>query len=85
MKLGIFVVFGSLMTFSSLLSDSWAAVGILAVTLLVARPLCVSLIERPPGIGGGRSSPAEATGWCACGIPGSSATPAASSATTAVW
>ena len=39
LKLGIFVVFGSLLTFSSLFSDGWAAVGIVAVTLVVARPL----------------------------------------------
>jgi NhaP-type Na+/H+ or K+/H+ antiporter len=45
-KLGIFVVFGSLLTFGSLFSDGWAAVGIVAVTLLVARPasMFVSLI-----------------------------------------
>ena len=45
-KLGVFVVFGSLLTFSSLFSDGWAAVGIVAVTLLVARPVSmfVSLI-----------------------------------------
>ena len=45
-KLGVFVVFGSLLTFSSLFSDGWAAVGIVAVTLVVARPvwMFVSLI-----------------------------------------
>lgn len=40
-KLGIFMVFGSLLTFDHLLSDGWAAVGIVAVTLLVARPVAV--------------------------------------------
>jgi sodium/hydrogen antiporter len=45
-KLGIFVVFGSLLTFGSLFSEGWAAVAIVAVTLLVARPasMFVSLI-----------------------------------------
>jgi NhaP-type Na+/H+ or K+/H+ antiporter len=41
-KLGIFVVFGSLLTFDGLLTDGWAAVGIVAVTLLLARPIAIS-------------------------------------------
>jgi NhaP-type Na+/H+ or K+/H+ antiporter len=40
-KLGVFVVFGSLLTLGGLFSDGWAAVGIVAVTLLVARPVAV--------------------------------------------
>lgn len=40
-KLGIFVVFGSLLTVSGLFGDSWAAVAIVAVSLLVARPLAL--------------------------------------------
>ncbi|HEU4976573.1 MAG TPA: cation:proton antiporter [Baekduia sp.] len=40
-KLGIFVVFGSLLTFDHLFSDGWAAVGVVAVTLLLARPVAV--------------------------------------------
>jgi sodium/hydrogen antiporter len=40
-KLGIFVVFGSLLTLDGLFGDGWAAVGIVAVTLLVARPVAV--------------------------------------------
>jgi sodium/hydrogen antiporter len=40
-KLGIFVVFGSLLTFGSLFGDGWAAVGVVAFTLLVARPVAV--------------------------------------------
>jgi sodium/hydrogen antiporter len=40
-KLGIFVVFGSLLTFGGLFSDDWAAVGIVVFTLLVARPVAV--------------------------------------------
>jgi sodium/hydrogen antiporter len=40
-KLGVFVVFGSLLTFDGLFGDGWAAVAIVAVTLLVARPLAI--------------------------------------------
>jgi NhaP-type Na+/H+ or K+/H+ antiporter len=40
-KLGIFVVFGSLLTFHGLLDSGWAAVGVVAATLLVARPVAV--------------------------------------------
>jgi sodium/hydrogen antiporter len=40
-KLGIFVVFGSLLTFGGLFDDGLAAVGIVAFTLLVARPAAV--------------------------------------------
>ena len=41
MKLGIFVVFGSLLTLHGLFGDGWAAVAIVAITLLVARPVAV--------------------------------------------
>jgi NhaP-type Na+/H+ or K+/H+ antiporter len=37
-KLAIFVVFGSLLTFDGLFGDGWAAVALVAVALLVARP-----------------------------------------------
>jgi NhaP-type Na+/H+ or K+/H+ antiporter len=40
-KLGIFVVFGSLLTLDGLFADDWAAVAIVAGTLLVARPVAV--------------------------------------------
>ena len=40
-KLGIFVVFGSLLTFHGLFQDGWAAVAIVAFTLLIARPVAV--------------------------------------------
>jgi sodium/hydrogen antiporter len=40
-KLGIFVVFGSLLTLHGLFGSGWAALGIVAITLLVARPLAV--------------------------------------------
>jgi NhaP-type Na+/H+ or K+/H+ antiporter len=40
-KLGVFVVFGSLLTTDVLFHDGWAAVGIAGFTLLVARPVAV--------------------------------------------
>jgi NhaP-type Na+/H+ or K+/H+ antiporter len=40
-KLGIFVVFGALLTFDGLFADGWAAVGIAAFTLLLARPIAI--------------------------------------------
>jgi sodium/hydrogen antiporter len=40
-KLGIFLVFGSLLTLSALFNDGWAAVGLVLVTFLIARPLAV--------------------------------------------
>jgi NhaP-type Na+/H+ or K+/H+ antiporter len=42
-KLGVFVVFGSLLTFGGLFGEGWAAVAIVAVTLLVARPVAVAI------------------------------------------
>jgi NhaP-type Na+/H+ or K+/H+ antiporter len=42
-KLGVFVVFGSLLTFGGLFGEGWASVGIVAVTLLVARPVAVAI------------------------------------------
>jgi sodium/hydrogen antiporter len=42
-KLAIFVVFGSLLTLHGLFGDGWAAVGIVAFTLLIARPASVLL------------------------------------------
>jgi|KBSSwiStaDraftv2_1062776.scaffolds.fasta_scaffold197311_2 NhaP-type Na+/H+ or K+/H+ antiporter len=42
-KLGIFVVFGALLTLDGLFADGWAAVAIAAVTLLVARPVAVTI------------------------------------------
>jgi sodium/hydrogen antiporter len=48
-KLGIFVVFGSLLTIHGLFTDGWAAVGIVVVTLLIARPIAVftALVGTP--------------------------------------
>jgi sodium/hydrogen antiporter len=40
-KLGIFVVFGSLLTFGSLFADGLAAVGVVVFTLLIARPVAI--------------------------------------------
>lgn len=40
-KLAVFVVFGSLLTLDGLFGDGWAAVGVVAVTLLVARPVAI--------------------------------------------
>ena len=40
-KLGVFVVFGSLLTLDGLFVDGWASVGMVLVTLLVARPVAV--------------------------------------------
>jgi sodium/hydrogen antiporter len=42
-KLGVFVVFGALLTTENLFQDGWAAVGIVAATFLVARPVAVFL------------------------------------------
>jgi sodium/hydrogen antiporter len=40
-KLGVFVVFGSLLTLHGLFGDGWAAVAIAGFTLLIARPVAV--------------------------------------------
>ena len=40
-KLGVFLVFGAIFTFDTLFADGWAAVAIVAFTLLVARPVAV--------------------------------------------
>ena len=40
-KLGIFVVFGSLLTLDGLFGDGWAAVGLVVFTLVVARPVAI--------------------------------------------
>jgi NhaP-type Na+/H+ or K+/H+ antiporter len=42
-KLGVFVVFGALLTLDGLFGDGWAAVAIVAATLLIARPVAVWL------------------------------------------
>ena len=40
-KLGVFVVFGSLLTVGALFADGWAAVAVAVFTLLLARPIAV--------------------------------------------
>jgi NhaP-type Na+/H+ or K+/H+ antiporter len=40
-KLGVFLVFGAILTFGDLFADGWAAVAIVAFTLLAARPIAV--------------------------------------------
>ena len=40
-KLGVFLVFGAIFTFDNLFEDGWAAVAIVAFTLLLARPIAV--------------------------------------------
>jgi NhaP-type Na+/H+ or K+/H+ antiporter len=40
-KLGIFLVFGAVLTLDGLFEDGWAAVGIAAFTLLLARPIAL--------------------------------------------
>ncbi len=40
-KLGVFLVFGAIFTFDVLFQDGWAAVAIVAFTLLVARPAAI--------------------------------------------
>jgi NhaP-type Na+/H+ or K+/H+ antiporter len=49
-KLGVFVVFGSLLTLDGLFGDGWAAVGIVAVTLLVARTAAIWLALAGTGL-----------------------------------
>jgi NhaP-type Na+/H+ or K+/H+ antiporter len=49
-KLGIFVVFGALLTVHGLFGDGWAAVAIAAVTLLVARPVAVAIALTGSGV-----------------------------------
>ncbi len=42
-KLGVFVVFGAILTLDGLFQDGWAAVALVLVTLLVARPAAIWL------------------------------------------
>ena len=49
-KLGIFVVFGSLLTFGGLFDDGMAAVAIAAFTLLVARPAAIAVALAGTGV-----------------------------------
>jgi sodium/hydrogen antiporter len=49
-KLGIFVVFGSLLTLHALESNGWGALGVVAVTFALARPLAVWVALAGTGI-----------------------------------
>jgi sodium/hydrogen antiporter len=49
-KLGIFVVFGALLTFGGLFEDGWAAVAIAAFTLLFARTIAIWISLAGAGI-----------------------------------
>jgi sodium/hydrogen antiporter len=49
-KLGIFVVFGSLLTLDGLFADGWAAVAIVPATLLVARPIAIWIALAGTGL-----------------------------------
>lgn len=49
-KLAIFAMFGSLLTLHGLFGDGWAAVGVVACTLLVARPLAVWIALAGTGV-----------------------------------
>jgi sodium/hydrogen antiporter len=49
-KLGIFVVFGALLTFDGLFADGWAAVAIVACTLLLARPVAIWIALAGTGL-----------------------------------
>jgi NhaP-type Na+/H+ or K+/H+ antiporter len=49
-KLGVFVVFGSLLTLDGLFTDGWAAVGVVVVTLLVARTVAVWIALAGTGV-----------------------------------
>ena len=49
-KLGIFVVFGSLLTIDGLFTDGWAAVAVVVFTLLVARTVAVWIALAGTGV-----------------------------------
>jgi len=49
-KLGVFVVFGSLLTLDDLFGDGWAAVALAAVTLLIARPAAIAVALAGTGV-----------------------------------
>src|SRR3954454_8297404 len=49
-KLGVFVVFGSLLTLHGLFGDGWAAVAVVAATLLVARPVAIWIALAGTGL-----------------------------------
>jgi sodium/hydrogen antiporter len=46
----VFVVFGSLLTVDGLFGDGWAALAVVAVTLLVARPVAIWIALAGTGV-----------------------------------
>jgi sodium/hydrogen antiporter len=55
-KLGVFVVFGSLLTLDTLFDDGWAAVAVVVVTLLVARTVAVGIALAGTGVDRGEKA-----------------------------
>ena len=49
-KLGVFTVFGSLLTLSGLTADGWAALAVVMATLLLARPVAISIALAGTGL-----------------------------------
>ncbi len=49
-KLGVFAVFGSLLTLQGLTADGWAAFGVVIATLLCARPVAIWLALAGTGL-----------------------------------
>ena len=50
-KLGVFTVFGSLLTLRGLTSDGWAALAVVIATLLLARPTAIWIALAGTGLG----------------------------------
>jgi sodium/hydrogen antiporter len=55
-KLGIFVVFGSLLTLDGLFGDGWAAVAVVVLTLFVARTVAVWIALAGTGVDRGEKA-----------------------------
>jgi sodium/hydrogen antiporter len=55
-KLGIFVVFGSLLTLDGLFDDGWAAVAVAVLTLLIARTIAVAIALAGTGVDRGEKA-----------------------------
>jgi NhaP-type Na+/H+ or K+/H+ antiporter len=49
-KLGVFAVFGSLLTLHGLTIDGWAAIAVVIATLLLARPVAISVALAGTGL-----------------------------------
>ena len=56
-KLGVFLVFGSLLTLDGLFGDGWVAVAIVVITLVIARPVAsVRIALAGTGIDGAETA-----------------------------